>query len=330
MKTYVILGGGGWLGVQVSRYLLASLPSIRVVGVGRNPERPAPFALQRGIDDSRYEYHQVHLAHEPERVLALLEAKRPEIIVNLAAQGEEAASWSNSWRYYEVNTSALARIVEPLLAVEWLRKWVQIGTASVYGAGREPATEEFPLRPATPYAVSKAAADYHLLAVGAVRGFPVNIIRPANLYGPGQQLHRIIPKTTLCALLGRPLPLQGGGMARKFFLHAEDLARAIETVAERAEPGRIYNVGPREPVTIRALVETICQKVGEPFEQVVQLAPDRGGQDTQVTLDSSRIAAELGLRQTVDLDKGLDDTLAWVRQHLDVLKTMPTEFIFRA
>lgn len=330
MRTWAILGGGGWAGSLISGFLLTAASDVRVVGVGRNPERSAPFALHRGVDDLRYEYHQVHLAYEPERLVSLLEAKQPEVIVNLAAQGEEAASWSNSWRYYETNVVALARVVEPLLGATWLRKWVQIGTASVYGAGREAATEDFPLRPATPYAVSKAAADFYLLAVGTVRRFPVNVIRPANLYGPGQQLHRIIPKTTLCALLGRTLPLQGGGSARKFFLHAEDLARAIRAVAERAEPGRVYNVGPREAVTIRTLVETICQKVGEPFEQVVQLAPDRGGQDTQVTLDSSRIAAELGLKQSVDLDKGLDDTIAWVRLHLDVLKTMPTEFTFRA
>lgn len=330
MKIYVILGGGGWLGVQVSRYLLTSSPVNRLIGVGRNPERPAPFSLHRGIDDSRYEYHQIHMAHEPERLLSLLESRRPEVIVNLAAHAEEAASWTGSWRYFEVNTSALARVVEPLLGVSWLRKWVQIGSASVYGAGSQAATESFPLRPATPYAVSKAAADLYLLSVARMRGFPVNIIRPANLYGPGQQLHRIIPKTTLSALLARPLPLQGGGVARKFFLHAEDLSRAIHMVAESGRPGEVYNLGPPEAIAIRTLVETICRKLGKPFEQVVQLAPDRGGQDTQVSLDSSRIVADLGWNQTVDLDKGLDDTIAWMKQHLDVLKTMPTDFTFHA
>src|SRR5262249_21376486 len=125
-------GGGGWLGIQVSRYLLTSSPLIRLIGVGRNLERPAPFSLHRGIDDSRYEYHQIHMVHQPERLHSLLEAKRPEVIVNLAAHAEESASWTSSWRYFEMNTSALARAVEPLLGVSWLRKWVQIGSASVY------------------------------------------------------------------------------------------------------------------------------------------------------------------------------------------------------
>lgn len=330
MKPYVILGGGGWLGVQISRHLLSASPLIRIVGLGRSPERVAPFALHRGIDDSRYEYHQVHLVEEPERARQLLESLQPEVIVNLAAQAEETASWTRSWQYFESNTTALARLVEAFIGVPWLRRWVQIGSASVYGAGGDAATEDCPLRPGTPYAVSKAAADSYLLSVGTARGFPVNILRPANLYGPGQQLHRIIPKTALCALTGRPLPLQGGGVARKFVLHAEDLGRAIQVVAEKGRPGRVYNVGPRDAVTIRTLVETICRKVGEPFERVVQLAPDRGNRDTQVMLDSSRITADLGWEQVVNLDKGLDDTIAWMKQHVDVLRNMPTDFTFRA
>jgi dTDP-glucose 4,6-dehydratase len=330
VRTWLILGGGGWLGVQVSRYLLARVPDILVVGVGRNQERPAPFALHRGIDDARYEYHQIHLAYEPERILSLMQNRRPEIVINLAAQGEEAASWTNAWRYLETNVVALAKVVEPLVGASWLRRWVQISTASVYGPGSEPAREDFPLRPSTPYAVSKAAADGYLSAIGAVQSFPVNIVRPANVYGPGQQLHRIVSKAALCALTGRALPLHGGGAARKFFLYAEDMARALHTIAEKAAPGAIYNVGPREGTSIRSLVETICRKVGVRFEDVVQLAPGRGGQDTQATLDSSRLTAELGWVPMVDLDKGLDETIAWMKQHLDVLKVLPAEFTFRA
>lgn len=330
MATCMILGGGGWLGVQMARHLLACVPEVQVIGVGRNPERPAPFALHRNIDDARYEYHQIHLAYEPDRILALFEAKRPSVIVNIAAQGEEAASWTNAWRYFETNTVALARIVEPLVGSPWLGKWVQVGTSSVYGTGCEAATEESPFRPVTPYAVSKAAADFYLLSVSRVHRFPVNIIRPSNIYGLGQQLHRIIPKTILCALLGRPLQLQGGGAARKFYLHAEDLARAVYLVAEQAPAGKVYNVGPKESTTIRTLVDMICRKVGVPFEQVVQLAPDRGGQDTQASQDSSLIATELGWAPAVDLDKGLDDTIAWIKQHRDALKALPMEFTFRA
>jgi len=211
MPTYMILGGGGVLGVHMARHLLVHASQVHVVSVGRNPERPSAFSLHRGIDDSRYEYHQLHIAYEAHRLQEVLEAKRPEVIINFAAQGEEGASWTDSWRYFDTNAVALAKIVEPLIDVPWLKKWVQIGTSAVYGSFVGTVTEEHPLRPSTPYAASKAAADFYLASVSRVRNFPVNILRPSNLYGPGQQLHRIIPKTILCALLGRKLALHGGG-----------------------------------------------------------------------------------------------------------------------
>ncbi|MBI2364765.1 MAG: NAD-dependent epimerase/dehydratase family protein, partial [Deltaproteobacteria bacterium] len=112
----------------MTRYLLLHVPEAYVICVWRNSEKPAAFSLHRGIDDSRYEYHQIHVAYEPERLMELLDSKRPDIIINIAAQGEGAASWKYSWRFFETNAVALAKIVEPLIGVPWLRKWVQMGS----------------------------------------------------------------------------------------------------------------------------------------------------------------------------------------------------------
>lgn len=326
----MILGGNGVFGVQMTRYLLLHVPEAYVICVGRNPEKPPAFSLHRGIDDSRYEYHQIHIVYEPERLMDLLDAKRPGVIVNIAAQGEGAASWRYSWRYFETNAVALARIVEPLIGVPWLEKWIQMGSSEVYGSVMKPATEDSPIRSSSPYSASKAAADLYLLSVSRSRNFPMNILRPSNAYGPGQQLHRIIPKTIMCALLGQKLPLQGGGEARKSYIHTDDLSRAIYLIAEKAVSGTVYNVGPKQSIPIRILVEMVCQKVGVPFSDVVQIAPDRIGQDAQYLLDSSRIASDLGWQPVIDLDQGLDDVIAWAKRYLDFLKSQPTGYVFRA
>jgi len=259
----------------------------------------------------------------------LVAARQPEVIINFAAQGEEGASWTDSWRYFDTNAVTLAKVVEPLIGVAWLRKWVQIGTSAVYGSFAGTVTEEHPLRPSTPYAASKAAADFYLASVSRVRNFPVNILRPSNLYGPGQQLHRIIPKTILCALLGRKLALHGGGMSRKSYLYAEDLSRAARLAAEHGPSRAVYNVGPKDATSIRALVERVCEKVGVPLEQVTQVSAGRMGEESPCVLDSSLITSELGWSQQVDLDEGLDRTIDWVKQHLDFLKNQPTEFVLQ-
>jgi dTDP-glucose 4,6-dehydratase len=330
MRTYCVLGGNGVFGVHMVSYLLRNVPDARVIGVGRNLEKPPVFSLHRGIADERFVYHQIHIGFEPERLLELFDATRPEVVINIAAQGEGAASWKSSWRFYDTNATALARIVEPLVGVQWLRKWVQIGSSEVYGSVTTPSPEDAPIRPSTPYSVSKAAADMHLTVLHRVRGFPMNVLRPSNAYGSGQQLHRIVPKTILCALFGRRLPLQGGGLAEKSYIHVHDLSHAIYLVAENAPAGEIYNAGPPESIAIRTLVEMVCAKTGVPFEQVVEIAPDRLGQDARYLLDSRKILHDLGWEPKVRLSEGLDETIAWAKKYADELKGLPTDFTLKA
>src|SRR6201982_99256 len=94
--------------------------------------------------------------------------------------------------------------------------------------------EDEPIKPTSPYAASKAAFDMHLISIHRFLKFPMNILRPSNSYGPGQELCRGVPKAVLCVLPGRKLPLHGGGRAEKSYIHNRDVARAIYLVAEKA------------------------------------------------------------------------------------------------
>lgn len=330
MKSYLILGGNGPLGVQLTRHLLLNHPHLSVVSVGRHPERPPPFSLHHGIDDSRFEYQKIHIVHEPESLLELIQNRQPEVIVNLAAQAESSASWKNASYFFETNAVALAKIVEPLIGKPWLKKWVQISTSEIYGSLQEPANEETPIRPASPYSASKAAADLYLLSLSNAFGFPVNILRPSSVYGPGQALHRIIPKTVLCALLRRKLPLQGGGKTVKSYLHTDDLSRAITLIAEKGENGKTYHVGPNEGISIRHLVELICERAGASFEEIVELTEGRLGSDTKSLLDCSRISRELGWKPEIDLTKGIDSVIAWAKEYLSFLEKQPMTYTLQA
>lgn len=326
MKNYLILGGNGLIGVQLTRYLLKNSSDIFVVGVGRNPEKPPAYSLHRGVDPSRYTYHQIHITHETERLRKLLETMHPDVIINLAAQSESSASWEDSWRYFETNTVALAKIVEPLRGVPWLKKWVQIGSAEVYGPVPFPAKEDSPMVPGSPYSASKAAADLYLMSLARTWSFPLNIIRPASVYGPGQKGHRLIPRAILCALTGERFPLEGSGNTRKGYLHTDDLVRAIHLVAEKGHSGEVYNAGPSQNDTAREVLELICQKMEIPFSMLVQLVPDRPGQGKQYLLDSSKIFQDLGWKPHVDLSKGIESMIVWVREYLSFLKQQPTRY----
>ncbi|MBI4422484.1 MAG: GDP-mannose 4,6-dehydratase [Elusimicrobia bacterium] len=331
MAKYLILGGNGIFGVHLAMYLLRKVPDAQVLCVGRNPEKSGAFSLHRGIDDRRYQYHQIHMVFEDDRLMELLEKAQPDYIVNFAALAADvASSWKYATRFYETNTVALARIADRLIGKPWLKRWLQIGSSEIYGSVAVPSTEDTPISPSSPYAVSKAAGDMHLKAIHRVRGFPMNIVWPSNAYGSGQQLYRIIPRTILACLLGRKIPLQGGGKAVKSYIHAQDLAEAIHLTLHKASAGACYNIGPERGTAIRDLVAMICDKLGKPFDSVVDMAPDRLGQDAQYVLNSSKIRRELGWKDSIDLSHGLDECIDWAKKHLDELRPLSTEVFFQA
>jgi len=329
MKKYVIIGGDGVFGVHNAIYLLKNTDASKVICVGRNPRKHAAYNLDAGKDDPRFSYHQIHMVFEQDRLFELFDREKPEIVINYAALAH-ATSWSKSWRYYDTNVTALAKMAEELAKRDYLERFIQIGTSELYGSCDFPAKEDTVLQPTSPYAVSKMAGDLHLLTFVKVVKFPMNIIRPSNCYGPGQQLHRILPRAVLCGLTGQKLPLHGGGTARKSFMHAQDLAKAVHLIAEKAPLGKVYNAGPENSISMRGLVEKVALVMGIPFEDICEMAPARAGEDANYWLDSSAIINDLGWKPEISLEEGLEDMVAWGRQYLEFLKKESAEFVLHA
>jgi dTDP-glucose 4,6-dehydratase len=328
-KTYAVLGGGGSFGIHTAFYLLEHANPKKVLGIGRNPLREEPFSLN--IEkDPKYEYHARHITYELDLLLELLDREKPEVIINYAAQGEGAVSWKHSWRFFETNSMALARLSEELMKRSWLERFIQIGTSEMYGSVDHATKEDEPIKPSSPYAASKVAFDMYLISVHKFLKFPMNIVRPSNAYCPGQLLHRVIPKAVLCGLTGRKLPLHGGGRAEKSYIHARDLARAIHMVSEKAPLGTIYNVGPTLPTSIRSLVEKTADALDIPFEQLCEMTEDRLGQDSRYWLDSSAIKRDIGWEPQISLEDGLKDMVAWGRKYLNQIRDIPTDYVLRA
>jgi dTDP-glucose 4,6-dehydratase len=327
-RTYAILGGGGSFGIHAARYLLDHANPKKVIGIGRNPLRNSAFSLDIDRRDG-YEYHARHITYELDLLLELLDREKPDVIVNFAAQGEGAVSWKHSWRFFETNSMALARLAEELMKRDWLERFIQIGTSEMYGSVDHATAEDEPIKPSSPYAASKVAFDMYLLSVAKYLNFPMNILRPSNAYCSGQLLHRVVPKAVLCGLVGDRLPLHGGGRAEKSYIHARDLGRAIHLTAEGAPLGKIYNVGPQEPTSIRRVVELCAEAVGVPFDSMCEVTGDRLGQDSRYWLDSSAIRRDLGWEPEIGWKEGLAEVVAWERANLDELKRTPRDYTLR-
>ena len=325
---YVILGGNGCFGINTAHYLLSKPDTKRVVCIGRNPEKPEPFTQNLGKEDPRYAYRQIHIVFEHDLLMDFLHQFEPDVIINYAAQGEGAASWTNCWRYFETNATALAKICEDLGRQNWMGHWIQIGTSELYGSVKRPADENHPVNPTSPYAASKLAGDHYLQS--AKLSFPYNIIRPSNAYCPGQQLYRIIPRAVVCGLSGTKLPLHGGGTPRKSYIHGTDLSEAIYLVAASGGNNRVYNVGPENPTAIRDIVWKVADRVGLTLEQLCDITPARFGEDATYWLDSSAINKDLGWEPRTDLKDGITGMVDWGKQYLSQLVRVPQTYTFHA
>ena len=324
----MILGGGGSFGIQTAKFILETEENCQVISVGRNPLRTKAFSL--AIDEfENFQYHTYHIYYEMDLLLELMDKVQPNVIINYAAQGEGAVSWKNSWRFFETNSVALAKLCEELGKRDWMERFIQIGTSEMYGSVDVASKENDPILPSSPYAASKVAFDMHLVSIHKFLEFPMNIIRPCNAYCPGQLLHRVIPKTIVSGLMGNKLPLHGGGKAEKSYIHARDLAIAIMSVVKSENIGEIYNVGAKLPSKIVDVVRICAEALDLPMDEICEIVPDRLGQDSRYWLDSSKIYEHTGWEQSIFLEEGISDMVNWAREHFEELKDTSMEYTMR-
>ena len=319
-----MLGAGSCFAMNLATHLVGR--GDQAFAISRSPMRGPAFTL--GLENEpNFQYEQCHLVNQLDKVIWRLDQFSPDVIVNFAALCEVGESWNHALDYYRTNVLALVELCDELAKRSWFKRFVQVGSSEVYGSVAEPASESFRIAPSSPYAASKAAFDFHLAAIARHQAFPGLICMPSNGYCEGQTLNRIIPKTIICALNGTKLKLQGGGAARKSYLHADDISRAIMLVADKGKIGETYNCGPKEPISIRSLVGQVAALLGKRVDEVAEIAPERTGQDSQYWLNSDKIAA-LGWEKKVALNDGLDRMISWVKAHPELL-TMDAEYRHR-
>ena len=320
-KTLVLGAGGGFAQSFIRR---CATEGIEVFGIGRSVKETPFWNVPKD-----FRYWVLHLVHQLPEVFKIIDVVQPEVIVNFAAQGEGAASFGqNAPDFFQTNTVALSRLVLGIAERQaYVKRFVQIGSSEVYGSVREPATEKTPLNPTSPYSISKAAFDQYLDIMWKHTNFPMNIVRPSNCYVEGQQLYRIIPKTIVTALKKEKLPLHGGGMAEKSYLHADDLSDAIIRILSKGKVGETYNVGPDSPIAIRAVVSLICKIMGVPWDELVDEVGDRIGQDSRYHLNCDKVK-DLGWTHEIKLWQGLHRMVGWVQTYPELL-TMPTTYSHR-
>ncbi len=328
-SRYAVLGSNSFAGAAfVAR---AIEQGAEVVGFNRSAE-PSPIFLpyQQTSARGHYAFVQADINHDITAIKARMDVFRPQVVVDFAGQGMVAESWQDPAQWYQTNIVAKVRLHEYLRNCDWLDRYMRISTPEVYGSHETPLEETWHCNPSTPYALSHTAIDLSLRAYHQHYKFPVLLGRFANFYGPGQQLYRIIPRTIIYALTGRKLQLHGGGTAIRAFIYSTDIADGILCSLEAGNPGEIYHFSPERFFSIREIVEIICKRMGVEFASLAEIAPDRPAKDQAYLMNSTRARTQLGWRDKVSIEQGIDQTIDWVKRNLDEIKSLPLNYIHKA
>ncbi|MGZ5872884.1 MAG: GDP-mannose 4,6-dehydratase [Bradyrhizobium sp.] len=324
-EKYLILGSNSFSGATFADCLAAGGHDVLATSRSEPPHKAClPYTWQPRPGKVRFQ--RIDLNHDLDALKTLLASERPTHIVNFAAQSMVGESWLHPDHWMMTNVVSTVRLHEMLRNYDGLQRYVHVTTPEVYGSTDGWVKEDAAFNPSTPYAVSRAAADMSLRTYFANYGFPVLFTRAANVYGPGQQLYRVVPRTILAAMGGEKLRLDGGGKSVRAFIHMTDVADATLKIARHGRPGDTYHISGYELVSIRALVEMIVKHLGKSFDDCVEIGPERPSKDSAYRLDSVKLRSELGWRDTLSLEQGIDDVIRWAKRFGGELANLPAQY----
>jgi dTDP-glucose 4,6-dehydratase len=300
-----------------------------ILGVSRSPKKEELFLPQKLLSSPNYTFQQFDLNHDVEELSKALDQFQPDYIVNFAAQSEVAPSWLNPDHWYQTNVVAVTKLAHMLKDKKYLKKYVHISSPEVYGTCSGKVKEHAPLNPSTPYAASKAGGDLSLGTYFKNFGFPVILVRATNVYGPRQQLFKIIPRTAIYLKSSRIIELHGGGEAVKSYIHIRDVSLGEKSIMENGKIGETYHLSPDSGVKVKDVVNSICCMLKHDPTSSTRNVEERLGQDFAYVIDSTKARKELGWKPEIGIEQGIFEVCDWVEKQWNLIKKQPLEYVHK-
>lgn len=320
-NSFLILGSNSFSGSNFINFLLKK--KIKVIGLSRSSEinfRYLPYKNNKNL--KLFKFIKFDMNKNLNIFNKILDKYQPQYIVNFASQSMVAESWISPEDWYQTNLLSNVKMFKILQSYKHLKKYIHISTPEVFGSSKS-IKENNIFSPSTPYSLSRSACDQHLLLLFKNFNFPVCFTRASNVFGPGQQLYRIVPKTILYCLNSKKLPLHGGGHSRRSFIDIMDVCDATFKIAKKGKLGQSYNISTNKYVSIKSIVLKICKLLSFDPDDLILNSHDRIGKDEFYQMSSSKIRSELNWDDKISLDIGLNNTINWIKQNIDYFNKEP-------
>jgi GDP-4-dehydro-6-deoxy-D-mannose reductase len=315
----LITGITGFAGSHLAEYLLAEHPDVEVFGTYRWRSRMDSIEHLRSrvklLEADLRDYTSMHSA---------LERSRPDVIFHLAAQSFVPSSWSAPNETLVTNVAGQTNLFEAIRALK-LDPVVQIACSSEqYGLvlpDEVPIKETNPLRPLSPYAVSKVAQDY--LGYQYFQSYGLKVIRTRGFNHTGPRRGQVFVTSNFCSQvaaielgLQEPVIRVGNIDAIRDFTDVRDMVRAYWLAVTKAKPGEVYNIATGNGIKIREMLERLIELAA--VEVKIEVDPDRlRPSDVEILIgDASKFRADTGWEPRIPFEQTLNDLLGYWRETL--------------
>jgi len=325
MKIFII-GSNSFMGSSLINYIQRSNnANFKLFGCSRGIENYKYFNLYRNKKNQDFKFYRIDLNKNINKLIKILKIIKPNIIFNFAAQSIVEYSWKKPADWFNTNLISNIQLIEYLKNVDYLDKYIHSSTPEVYGSTNKKISENYNYNPSTPYATSKASIDMLLKNYYENYSFPVVFTRASNIYGPGQRLYKIIPKTIISIMKNKKIPLHGKGLSKRSFIYSDDVSDAMLKVMKKSKNGEIYHITNEKMYSIKEVVGMICQVMDKNFVDHVIIEDERPGKDFIYDMSGKKIK-HLNWKSKTGIKKGILETKKWIDENFYYLKNVKLKY----
>lgn len=318
-KNLIISGGAGFIASNFLNKFVPLHPEIHFINVDCLTYAGKLTNLTQEVWHSKnHEFYNVDIANDKDLRDTVVREHRIDGIINFAAESHVDYSIEHPDLFARTNIMGTLNLLQ-IAKEQKVDRFLQISTDEVMGSlgfADEPWKEDSLLKPNSPYAASKAAAEMLVHAYHRTYNLDTVITRSSNNYGPNQDKSKLIPKFIDLISSGKKAPLMGDGAHVRDWLYVEDNIDGIWAAYNHGTAGEVYNLGGGQELPNMTVAQHIADLAGINWkneELYIEHIPDRLGHDRRYAIDCTRAKHVLGWEPKVRFEEGIKKTWDFYR-----------------